>query len=249
MKIKWIDESRGVAVEKFMSIEMVAVKSCKSLVYSGWNEWQNIIIEIEYADTGMDKADENSQYLETYYAMRKTMESEREAKDPITEQMNKYTRNGGRRYQEPSEISKIDPSTDPKVEEMLSVKMQVKSGDGIVAARKTFAETTQLLENVLEKSSKSSIPDVQSTQNQTPDVKEGASSQRRARSAGEAPGAQRKEREEGERRIEEFAARFNRLDAAVQLATGHKISGEAKNAEAAKSGLAKPHDVENSAYL
>ena len=38
---------------------------------------------------------------------------------------------------------------------MLSVKMQVKSGDGIVAARKTFAEVTQLLENVSEKSSKS----------------------------------------------------------------------------------------------
>ena len=40
----------------------------------------------------------------------------------------------------------------------------------------------------------------------------------------------------------EFAARFNRPDAAVQLATGHKISGQAKNAEAAKSGLARPHD-------
>ena len=79
----------------------------------------------------------------------KRTESEREAKDPITEQINKYARNEGRRYQEPSEISKIDPSTDSKVEtEMLSVKMQVKSGDGIVAARKTFAETTQLLENV-----------------------------------------------------------------------------------------------------
>ena len=38
----------------------------------------------------MDKADENSQRLETYDAMRKTMESEREAKDQITEQVNKY---------------------------------------------------------------------------------------------------------------------------------------------------------------
>ena len=95
---------------------MIAVKSCKSPVYSRWNEWQNIIIEIEYGDIWMDKADENSQYLETYDAMRKTTESEREAKDPITEQINKYTRNEGRRYQEPSEISKIDPSTDSKVE-------------------------------------------------------------------------------------------------------------------------------------
>ena len=48
----------------------------------------------------------------------------------------------------------------------------------------------------------------------------------------------RKENDE----LMEFAARFNKLDAAVQLATGHKISGEAKNAEAAKSGLARPHD-------
>ena len=114
MKIKWIDDSQGVTLEKFMSIEMIAVKSCKSSVYSRWNGWQNIIIEIEYGDTGMDKADENSQYLETYDAMRKMTESEREAKDPITEQINKYTSKG--RYQEPSEISKIDPSTDSKVE-------------------------------------------------------------------------------------------------------------------------------------
>ena len=46
----------------------------------------------------MDKADENSQSLETYDAMRKTTESEREAEDQIMEQVNKYTRNGGRRY-------------------------------------------------------------------------------------------------------------------------------------------------------
>ena len=209
MKIKWIDDSQGVTLEKFMSIEMGAVKSCKSPVYSGWNDWQNIIIEIAYSDTGMDKADENSQYLETYDAMHKTTQSEREANDPFTKQINKYARNEGRRCQEPSEISKIDPSTDSKVEtEMLSVKMQVKSGDGIVAARKTFAETTQLIENVLEQSSKSSIPDVQSTQNRTPDVKEGASSQRRARSAGEAPGAHQKEREEGERWIDGICSKI-----------------------------------------
>ena len=143
--------------------------------------------------------------LEKYDAMRKTKESEREAKDPITGQINKYARDGGRRYPEPSGISKIDPFTDPK-DEILSVKMhqtkairwnQAKPGDDAAEklisddARKTFAETTQLLENVLEQSSKSSL-DVQSTQNQTPDAKEGASSQRRARSAGEAPGTQQK---------------------------------------------------------
>ena len=51
----------------------------------------------------VDTADENSQSLEMYDAMRKTKESEREAKDQITEQANKYARNGGRRYREPSE--------------------------------------------------------------------------------------------------------------------------------------------------
>ena len=80
MKIKWIDDSQGVTLEKFMSIEMVAVKSCKSPVYSRWNDWQSINIEIEYGYTGMDKTDENSQYLETCDAMRKTTESEREGK-------------------------------------------------------------------------------------------------------------------------------------------------------------------------
>ena len=35
LKIKWIDDSQGVTLEKFMSIEVVAVKSCKRSVYSG----------------------------------------------------------------------------------------------------------------------------------------------------------------------------------------------------------------------
>ena len=77
--------------------EMVAVKSCKSPDYSGWNGWQSIVIETEYCDALVDKV-ENSQRLETYDAMRKTTESEREAEDQIMEQVNKYTRNGGRRY-------------------------------------------------------------------------------------------------------------------------------------------------------
>ena len=90
MKIKWIDDSQGVTLEKFMSIEMVAVKSCKSPVNSRWNDWQSIVIEVEYGDTGIDKAEENSQYLQTYDAMHKTTESEREAKDPFTKQNNMY---------------------------------------------------------------------------------------------------------------------------------------------------------------
>ena len=56
------------------------------------------MIETEYGDAQVDKADKNSQRLETYDAMRKTTESEREAEDQIIKQVNKYTRNGGRRY-------------------------------------------------------------------------------------------------------------------------------------------------------
>ena len=146
MKFKWIDDSQGVTLEKFMSIEMVAVKSYKSPVFSGWNDWQNIIIEIECGDTGMDKADENSQYLETYDAMRKTTESEREAKDPITEQINKYARNGGRRYQAKAISWNQAKSVDDAAEKFVS------NDD-----KKILAESTQSLENVLEQSSKLSL--------------------------------------------------------------------------------------------
>ena len=50
--------------------EMVAVKLCKSPDY--FNCWQSIVIETEYGHAQVDKADENSQRLETYDAMRKT---------------------------------------------------------------------------------------------------------------------------------------------------------------------------------
>ena len=136
------------------------------------------LVTVKHHRAWVDEADKKSQCLETYYAKRKTMESEREAKDQIMVQINKYTCNGGRRYQEPSEISRIDPSTDPKVEaEMLSVKMhqtkaiswnQAKSGDDAAEKfvsnddTKLLAGATQLLEN------------------QASDVKEGASSRRGA---------------------------------------------------------------------
>ena len=72
----------------------------------------------------LDKADKNSQRPETYDAMLKT--TEREAKDQITKQINKYTRNGGRRYCRVSTgLSEIE-SVESKVEtEMLSVKMHL----------------------------------------------------------------------------------------------------------------------------
>ena len=90
------------------------------------NEWQSIVTETEYGDAQVDKADKNSQRLETYDAMRKTTESEREAEDQIMEQVNKYTRNGGRRYCRVfTWLSEIE-SVESKVEtEMLSVKMHL----------------------------------------------------------------------------------------------------------------------------
>ena len=118
MKIKWIDDSQGVPLEELRRIrqdrkenklksliivvifhcnqfdidEMIAVTSYKSPDYSGWNGWQSIVIETEYGDAQVDKADENSQRLETYDAMRKTTESEREAGDQIMEQVKSQVR-------------------------------------------------------------------------------------------------------------------------------------------------------------
>ena len=161
MKIK-SRQSQGVSLKKFMSaqhrnqtedvkenklkgliivnIEMFAMKSCKCPVYFRWNDWQSIVIETEYGYAWMDKADENSQCLETYDAMRKTTESEREAKDQIMVQINKHVRNGGRRYcQILVLLSKFGFLEGPKVEtEIFSVKMhqteaiswnKTKSGD------------------------------------------------------------------------------------------------------------------------
>ena len=120
------------------------------------------MIETEYGHAQVDKADENSQRLETYDAMRKTTESEREAEDQIMEQVNKYTRNGGRRYCRVfTWLSEIE-SVESKVKnEKLSERMrltkairwsQVKSGDDAAEklvskeVKKALAEVTQLLE-------------------------------------------------------------------------------------------------------
>ena len=77
---------------------------------------------------GVDKADENSQRLETYDAMRKTTESEREAKNQINGagQQVRTQRRTTISVGLLTWLSKIDPSSDPKVEtEMLSVKMHL----------------------------------------------------------------------------------------------------------------------------
>ena len=129
-----------------------------------------IIIDMElvaakHQRVWVDKADENSQRLETYDVMRKTTESEREVKDQITEQANKYACNGGRRYREPSKtFSKIESVESMAENEMLSVKVhpakticwsQVNCGADVEKhvsddAKKTLTESTQLFAKVLE---------------------------------------------------------------------------------------------------
>ena len=124
---------QGVSLEKLRSVQQELgrtrqeTEDVKELVllkdliivhcYQVDNEWQSIVTETEYGDAQVDKADKNSQRLETYDAAHQTTESEREAKDQITEHINNYARNGGRRHREPSEsLSKIE-SVEPKVED------------------------------------------------------------------------------------------------------------------------------------
>ena len=201
-----------------IDIELFAVKSCKSPVYSRWNDWQGIVIEIEYGYAWMDKADENSQCLETYDAMRKTTESEREVQDQIMVQINKYVRNGGRRYcRILIFLSKFGFLEGPKVEtEKLSVKMhqmeviswnQTKSEDGVVAAKKATTDAQERVRTI-----EQVILDLH--------AKEGASSQRRA-----FPGVQRREWE-GQRRIEELCSKISQTGRSSAATTGHKISGD-----------------------
>ena len=83
MKIKWIDDSQGVPLDELkrtrQEVEDVDDvqkyrEDCSKVVqesdYSGWNGWQSIVIETEYGNAWVDKADENSQSLEIYNAMR-----------------------------------------------------------------------------------------------------------------------------------------------------------------------------------
>ena len=163
------------------------------------------VIEFEFGDDWMDKANGNSQCLETYDAMRKTMESERKAKDQINEQINKYV--GARQ----------------KVEnEMLSVKVrlaktirwnQVKSGADAEKqvsddAKKAIAETTQLPESISEQLSKSGMIgltyETLKMRNQVRQVKE------------ELIQELSKENGKDDTKLRNFAAKFNRQDATVQ---------------------------------
>ena len=193
------------------------------------------MIETEYGHAQVDKADENSQRLETYDAMRKTTESEREAEDQIMEQVNKYTRNGGLRYCRVfTWLSEIE-SVESKVEnEMLSVKMhlaktftwnQVRSGDDAEKlvtddVKETLAEATQLLENVSEQLSKSFlIYETLKMRKEVHQIKE-------RREVLEKPQEHNKENGKDDNdELRNIAAKFKQTGRNFAAGTGHKISG------------------------
>ena len=86
MRIKWTDESQGLQEPRRTRQET------KGLIIIDME-----LVAANHQRVWVDKADENSQRLETYDVMRKTTESQREVKDQITEHAN-----GERRYREPS---------------------------------------------------------------------------------------------------------------------------------------------------
>ena len=171
------------------------------------------------------------------------------------EQANNSVRNGGRRCREPSEsLSKTD-SVESKVEnEMLSVKMrlaktirwnQVKSGADAEKqvsddAKKAIAEATQLLESVLEQLSKSEM--IGSTYETLKMRKKVHQIEEKCEVLDK---LQKLSKENGkdDTKLRNFAAKLNRLDAAVQpqqntrsLETAQFELRIAKDAEAAKKG-------------
>ena len=242
MKIKSC-QSQGVSLEKLMSvqqelrrtrqeIEDVKENKLKDLIIVHCYQFDNEMIAVKHHHARVDKADEDSQSLETYDAMRKTTESEREAEDQIMEQVNKYTRNGRRRYCRVfTWFSEIE-SVESKVEnEMLRVRMrltkaicrnQVKSGDDAAEklvsneVKKALAEVTQLLENVSEQSSKSFL--IYETLKMRKEVHQ----TKERREVLEKPQEHNKENGKDDNdELRNIAARFNRMDATL-----HKISGD-----------------------
>ena len=100
MKIKSC-QSQGVSLEKLTSVQQelrrtrqetedVQENKLKDLIIVHCYQFDNEMIAVKHHHAWVDKAEENSESLETYDAMRKTTESEREAKDQTREQVNKY---------------------------------------------------------------------------------------------------------------------------------------------------------------
>ena len=216
MKIKWIDDSQGVPLDELkrtrQETEDVEENKTKSL----------IIVDMERA--WVDKADENSQSLEMYNAMRQTTENEREAKDRITEQANKYARNEGRKVEN----------------EMLSVKMRLtqatcwshaKSEDDAAEkyvsnyAKKAHAEATQMIDSVLE---------TYEALKTKPQMRKKVQQIEGRREVLEKPQEFSKENRKDDTELRDFAARFSRQDTAVQL------QQDTRSPETAQLGAPQP---------
>ena len=206
MKIKWIDDSQGVLLDELkrtrQETEDVEENKTKSLIIFDME-----LVAVKHHRVWVDKTDENSQSLEMYNAMRQTTENEREAKDQITEQDNKYARNEG-----------------PKVEnEKLSVKMRLtkaicwshaKSEEDAAEkyvsnyTKKALAEATQLLKSVLE---------TYEALKTKPQMRKKVHQINERREVLEKPQELSKENRKDDTELRDFAARFGRQDTAVQL--------------------------------
>ena len=161
-------QSQGVSLEKFMSaqhrnqtedvkenklkgliivdIEMFAVKSCKSPFYSRWNDWQSIVIETEYGYAWMDKG-------------RRTTPCAKRRKVSARRKIRSWCRSTSTYATEDDDIVGFSFWHQT---EAISCN-QTKSGDDAAEkfvssdAKKATTEATQLLKNVSEQSSKSSL--------------------------------------------------------------------------------------------
>ena len=98
----------------------------------------------------MDKADENSQSLEMYNTMRTTSENERESKDQIKQVCTQRRTEGNEKLSEKICLTKVIYWN--------QAKFGADAGKYVSDdAKKTLVEVTQLLESVLEQSSKSGM--------------------------------------------------------------------------------------------
>lgn len=122
----------GLAI---VDIELVAVKACRGPGSPGWNGWQSVVVERDYGDAWLEKADEHRQRLESYDAMRKTTDAEREAKNHITEQAHKYANNASRRYRRSLTWLEKSPQDDKAGTTILNLRMKLAQAIAMSHAR------------------------------------------------------------------------------------------------------------------
>jgi len=250
---------KGLAI---VDIELVAIRSCSGPGSPGWNGWQSVVVETEYGDAWLEKADEHRQRLETYDAMRKTTEAERGAKEHITEQANKFAQNASRRYRRAlTWLSQLPPDGQVKTEAS-TVKMRLAKAIGWTHARfgedgekpiseeakKSLQEATQLLDAVLEevRDNMSVTLDALKSKIQINILAHEIESGRASLQSLETLTA---DSGKDDPDLRDFAARLNRLESAVQLQQGAgsletvqlelRAAVEAKDFSACKAALAK----------